>query len=60
MEQFSVLNTEFHTRILEMFQNPRLAEMANGLMKLGFIMRTYNKFDAVRISRGLGDHRSLV
>ena len=60
LEAFSVLNTLFHKRILEISQNPRLTEMATGLMKLGVIMRTYNRFGPDRIARSLGDHRSLV
>lgn len=60
LETFSVLNTGFHVRILEMSESPRLAEMAKGLMKLGVIVRTYSSFDTARIARSLGDHRSLV
>lgn len=60
LETFSVLNTKFHVRILEMSGNPRLVEMASSLMKLGVIMRTYNRFDHARITRSLGDHRALV
>jgi DNA-binding GntR family transcriptional regulator len=60
LETFSKLNTLFHNSILEISGNPRLAEMASGLMKLGVIMRTYKLFDAARISHSLVDHRSLV
>jgi len=60
LEKFSVQNTAFHMKILEMSRNPRLAEMAGSLMKLGVIMRTYNRFDLTRLHRSIYDHRCIL
>ncbi|MCA0941852.1 GntR family transcriptional regulator [Salipiger pacificus] len=60
LEAFSVQNTAFHLKILEMSRNPQLAEMAGSLMKLGVIMRTYNRFDITRLERSIYDHRCIL
>lgn len=60
LEEFSLLNTEFHGAILKLSGNSQLAKMGTSLMKLGVIMRTYSRFQPAHIQRSMIDHRLLV
>ena len=60
IEGLSLLNKEFHQRILEAAGNATLAESAIRLMDIGFLINTYISFSPEEIARSLGEHRNLL
>ncbi|UEM24418.1 GntR family transcriptional regulator (plasmid) [Skermanella mucosa] len=58
--ELSQLNKDFHVRILRMADHRRLESLVNGLTEMGFLVRSYSKFDQAALARSISHHRDIV
>ncbi|MCZ4354824.1 GntR family transcriptional regulator [Roseovarius aestuarii] len=58
--KISEQNRAFHAEILRIAGNRRMADIALNLMDLGFLVRSFTKFDQGNILRSSSDHQNLV
>ncbi len=58
--QISEKNRAFHAEILRIGGNRRMAGIALNLMDLGFLVRSFTKFDQKDLLRSSSEHQSLV
>ncbi len=60
VSKISENNRVFHAEILRIADNRQMADIALNLMDLGFLVRSFTKFDHKNILRSSSDHHSLV
>ncbi len=58
--KISEQNRAFHAEILRIAGNRRMADVALNLMDLGFLVRSFTKFDQAHILRSSSDHFGLI
>ncbi len=60
IDRVSVLNKQFHIKLLQLSGNRRLEETATTLMEVGFLIRSLRNFSHTDAQRSLMHHRDLV
>ncbi len=60
LDRITTLNSEFHMRILERSDSPRLGALMAAVVQVPLVARTFHQYSAESLARSLGHHRELV
>jgi DNA-binding GntR family transcriptional regulator len=60
LDRITALNSQFHQRILDGADSPRLVTLMAAVVQVPLVMRTFHRYSPEALARSLGHHRELV